>query len=174
MNYFLCLGPRPGFRKSALDVCGSPGRIRITGEVVVFECTRDGIFRHFEGKSRDAEGHVGCGRAVAVSGQRTEPLDRELRVPRRTMGKALLLLYAAFYRAPVLFLLELIAAGHLHAECLGPRKRPSGTTAQKNEREEPVSLPVFRLAIRKAWKPAQASSASTADFRATHSPTSGH
>ena len=71
------------------------------------------------------------------------------------MGKALLLLDAALYRAPVLFLLELIAARDLQAECFRPRERPSGTTAQKNEREESVCLPVFRLAIRKAGQPAE-------------------
>jgi hypothetical protein len=45
------------------------------------------------------------------------------------MGKALLLLYSASYRAPGLFLLELIAARHFQAECLCPSEWLSGTTA---------------------------------------------
>lgn len=77
----------------------------------------------------------------------------EIRAARTSMQKAFLLSGAAFDRAPVLFLLRLIAAGHLPAECFSSGERFLGITAQKNEWEESVCLPVFRLVIRKARQP---------------------
>jgi hypothetical protein len=51
------------------------------------------------------------------------------------MGKALLLLNAAFYQALGLFMLELIAAGHLQAKCLGPPERPDSRFAARQPKE---------------------------------------
>ena len=56
-------------------------------------------------------------------------------------------------------------AGNLKTKCFIAGEWSSRSTAQENEREEPVYLTVSRLAIRKAGQPAHASPASTVDFR---------